>query len=203
MGMLFLSFRASLSSLASSRPICLFHGPVIHYSCCLGLMVLPSACQFFAALIVGLFFFLLGFSQMTLNSHQPLTFFVFNTLGLPWPILTFSHHILPIVCFSFYSGSFKPIYLFKAHMFISWVCDLLFLSLGLNGFSISLLTLFCLCCWASPFHVGFQNGYQHSAISLLGRLFTVTMMKLGCTELCLVLQAYRDESFISENYMSD
>ena len=39
-GMLFLSFRASLSPLASSRPICLFPGPVIHYSCRLGLMVL-------------------------------------------------------------------------------------------------------------------------------------------------------------------
>ena len=41
--MLFLSFRASLSLLASSRPICLFLGPVIHYSYHLGLMVLLSA----------------------------------------------------------------------------------------------------------------------------------------------------------------
>ena len=38
--MLFLSFRASLSTLAFSRPTCLFLGPMIHYSCCLGLMVL-------------------------------------------------------------------------------------------------------------------------------------------------------------------
>ena len=69
-GMLFLSFRASLSPLASSRPICLFHGPVIHYPCCLDLMVLLSACQFFVALVIGPFFFLPGFSQMTLNNYQ-------------------------------------------------------------------------------------------------------------------------------------
>ena len=39
MSLLFLSFWASLSSFTSSRPICLLHGPVIHYSCRLGLMV--------------------------------------------------------------------------------------------------------------------------------------------------------------------
>ena len=50
MGMLFLSFRASLSSFTSSRPICLFHEPVIHHSFRLSLMALP-----------------LGSSQMTLN----------------------------------------------------------------------------------------------------------------------------------------
>ena len=37
-GLLFLSFRALLSPFTSSRPICLSHGPVIHYSRCLGLM---------------------------------------------------------------------------------------------------------------------------------------------------------------------
>ena len=63
MGMLFLSFRASLSPLASSRPICLFYGPVIHYFCLLGLIVLPSVCQFFAALVVGL-------SSSYLDSHK-------------------------------------------------------------------------------------------------------------------------------------
>ena len=54
MGMLFLSFRASLSPFTSSRPICLFHGPVIHYSYRLGLMVLRLVCQPFATLIAGL-----------------------------------------------------------------------------------------------------------------------------------------------------
>ena len=36
---LFLSFQALLSPFAFSRPIYLFHGPVIHYSCRLDLMV--------------------------------------------------------------------------------------------------------------------------------------------------------------------
>ena len=54
MGMLFLSFRASLSPFTFSRPICLFHEPVIHHSCCLGLMVLPPVCQHFATLVIGL-----------------------------------------------------------------------------------------------------------------------------------------------------
>ena len=36
--------------------------------------------------------------------HQPLTFFVFITLGLSWPILTFPHHILPMICFFSLSG---------------------------------------------------------------------------------------------------
>ena len=54
MGMLFLSFRASLSPFTSSRPICLFHEPVIHHSYSLGLVVLSPVCQPFAALIAGL-----------------------------------------------------------------------------------------------------------------------------------------------------
>ena len=57
MGMLFLSFRASLSPFTFSRPICLFHEPVIHHSCHLGLTTLPLVCQSFAALIAGLFAF--------------------------------------------------------------------------------------------------------------------------------------------------
>ena len=47
-GLLFLSFRAPLSPFTSSRPICLSHGPVIHYSCCLGLMGFLSICQLFS-----------------------------------------------------------------------------------------------------------------------------------------------------------
>ena len=42
MGLLLLSFRAPLSPSTSSRPICLFHGPAIHYSYHLGLMVFIS-----------------------------------------------------------------------------------------------------------------------------------------------------------------
>ena len=77
-GMLFLAFRASLSPLAFSRPICLFNGPVIHYSCHLDLMVLLFTCQFFAALIIGLFFFLPGFSQMALSNFSQIYFAIFN-----------------------------------------------------------------------------------------------------------------------------
>ena len=40
--LLFLSFRAPLGPFTSSRPICLSHGPVIHYSCHLSLMVFFS-----------------------------------------------------------------------------------------------------------------------------------------------------------------
>ena len=75
-------------------------------------------------------------------------------------------HIIycPWFAFSLFSGSFKPIYLLKAHLFISWACDPLFLPLGLNGFSIYLPNSFCPCCWASSSHLGFQNGPQHSQI---------------------------------------
>ena len=38
-GLLLLSLRAPLGPFASSRPICLFYGPMFHYSCHLGLMV--------------------------------------------------------------------------------------------------------------------------------------------------------------------
>ena len=87
-----------------------------------------------------------------------------SSLSLLWACRgSFSlFHIIywPGPTFSLFPGSFKPIYLLKAHLFISWACDLLFLLLGLNGFSIYLPTLFCPCCWASPFHLGFQNGHQ-------------------------------------------
>ena len=72
-----------------------------------------------------------------------------------------SSHIAYGFATSLSSGSFRPIWFLKAHLFISWVCDPLFLSLGLNGFSIHLPTLFCLRCQASPFHLDFQNGHQH------------------------------------------
>ena len=42
MGLLFLSFWTPLGPFASSRPICLFYEPIIHYSCHLGLMVFLS-----------------------------------------------------------------------------------------------------------------------------------------------------------------
>ena len=77
-------------------------------------------------------------------------------------------HIIycPWFAFSLFLSSFKPIYLFKTHLFISWACDPLFLPLGLNGFSICLPTPFYLCCWASPFHLGFRNDHQQMFVSI-------------------------------------
>ena len=67
MSLLFLSFRASLSPFASSRPICLFYGPVIRYSCRLDLIVFfyPFTNSF---LLVLLGFFLFGFPKTTVNN---------------------------------------------------------------------------------------------------------------------------------------
>ena len=53
-GLLFLFFRAPLSPFTPSRPICLFHGPVIHYSYRLGLMGFLSICQLFFVHVAGL-----------------------------------------------------------------------------------------------------------------------------------------------------
>ena len=63
-GMLFLSFRASLSPFTSSRPICLFHEPVIHHSCRLVTCLLP--------LLLGFFAFHFGPQKMTLNKGSPI-----------------------------------------------------------------------------------------------------------------------------------
>ena len=49
----------------------------------------------------------------------------------------FSHHTLPmglLLTISLFPGSFEPICFLKAHLLISWTCDLLFLPLRLNGF---------------------------------------------------------------------
>ena len=62
---------------------------------------------------------------------------------------------------SLFPGSFRPVCFLKAHLFISWACDPLFLLLGFNGFSIHLLILFCPCCWASSFYWASQNNHQH------------------------------------------
>ena len=60
-------------------------------------------------------------------------------------------HIIyyPWFAFSLFPGSFRPIYLFKTHLFISWACDPLFLPFGLNGFLLNLLTIFFPYCWVS------------------------------------------------------
>ena len=81
---------------------------------------------------------------LTLHSHGLLL----TSLGFPNPITSFSSLgfiglslTLYFLCLHY----FKSIYLLKAHLFISWACDLLFLSLGPNGFTTCLPT-FCYPC---------------------------------------------------------
>ena len=65
-----------------------------------------------------------------------------SLLSLLWacrgPFSLFHIIYCPWFAFSLFSDSFKPIYLLKAHLFILWACDPLFLLVGLNGFSIYL-----------------------------------------------------------------
>ena len=61
-------------------------------------------------------------------------------------------------------------------LIISWACDPLFLPCRLNGFSIHLPTLFYLCCWASPFHLDFQNGHQQFFFFFCHYTFTVFLI---------------------------
>ena len=80
-------------------------------------------------------------------------FLCLHYFRLAVPILTFLHHILPMgLLLLSLRAPFRPIYFLKAHFFISWAYDPLVLPLGLNGFSIHLLTLFCPCCWAFSFY---------------------------------------------------
>ena len=112
--------------------------------------------------------------SLILEAHGLAINLLLSLLSLLWVYCgSFSlFHIIycPWFAFSLFSGSFKPIYPLKAHLFISWACDPLFLPFGLNGFSIHLPTLFCPRCWAPPFHLGFQNGHQQqlSKMSLTG-----------------------------------
>ena len=50
------------------------------------------------------------------------------------PFLLFHIIYCPWFAFSLFSGSLRPIYLFKTHFFISWAYDPLFLPFRLNGF---------------------------------------------------------------------
>ena len=69
-GLIFLFFRAPLSLFTSSRPICLSHGPVIYYSCHLGLMGFLSICQFFSVRVAGLLPSIWA-SEMAINKDEP------------------------------------------------------------------------------------------------------------------------------------
>ena len=94
-GLLFLSFRAPLSSFTSSRLICFSYGPVIYYSCRLGLMGFLSVCQLFFVRVAGLFPSTWA-SEMAINNWNPrlsplLTQF-YNTLCKKIFII-YNHHM--------------------------------------------------------------------------------------------------------------
>ena len=99
--------------------------------------------------------------------HQPLTFFTCINSGLLWLILTFLHHILSMSLLLLSPGSFRPVCFLKAHLFIFWTYDLLFLPLEFNSFSIHSLTLFYLYYWASSFSRASQNKHQQKVYLIL------------------------------------
>lgn len=71
MGLQFLSLRVPLGPFASSRPICLFYGPMIHYSCHLDLMGFFYLFTNSSLPILLGFFLLLGFPKWTLTLILP------------------------------------------------------------------------------------------------------------------------------------
>ena len=85
------------------------------------------------------FILILGVHGLAINPLLSLYALLF---GLQWPILTFSKsYTAHGYTISLFSGFFKPIYLLKAHLFISWTCDPSFLPLGPDGFVTRLLPL--------------------------------------------------------------
>ena len=97
-GLLFLSFRALLSPFTFSRPIfiCLSHGPVIHYSCRLGLMGFLSVCQLLSILLTRLLLPTWA-SKMALNTNfgllRPKQVFWQANQGYPNMVSTTSHSL--------------------------------------------------------------------------------------------------------------
>ena len=93
----------------------------------------------------------------------------YSLLSLLWacrgPFSLFHIIYCPWFAFSLFSGFFKPIYLLKAQLFFLSLGFVIHYScrLGLMSFLSICQTLFCLCCWASSSHLGFQNGPQHLA----------------------------------------
>ena len=77
-------------------------------------------------------FLILGVHRLIINPLLSLFSLLWACHG---PFSLFHIIYCPWFAFSLFPGSFKPIYLLKTHLFISWACDPLFPLLGLNGFS--------------------------------------------------------------------
>ena len=132
-----------------------------------------SICFLWASLALLLTLHFHGLLLTSLGFPSPITLFSsLGFIGLPLtPYFLCLHYFRPAVAHSHFSisyaahryaislflGFFKPICLFKAYLFISWACDLLFLPFGPNGFAICLPTLCCSCCWAFFFLLGFSK----------------------------------------------
>ena len=124
-----------LFSLGRLRPVCFpwafsaifltlhYHGLLLNFLGFLGSITL---------------FLFLGVYGLAINP-------LLSLLSLLWayrgPFSLFHIIYCPWFAFSLFPGSFKPIYLFKTYLFISWACDPLFLPLGLNGFVCQLLSV--------------------------------------------------------------
>ena len=130
-------------------------------------------CFLWASLTLLLILHSHGILLTSLDFPGPIILFSFlEFMGLPLtPYFLCLHYFRPTVAHSHFSksytaheyaislfpGFFKPIYLLKAHLFISWACDLLFMSLGPNGFTTYLPTLCCSCGWVFFFLLGFSK----------------------------------------------
>ena len=106
------------------------------------------------------FILILGVHKLAIN---PLLSLFALLLGLQWLILTFStSYTAHGYAISLFPGFFRPIYLLKAYLFISWTCDPLFLPVGPDGFATCLPNLGCPCCWAFlPSTWILKNDHQH------------------------------------------
>ena len=144
-----------------------------------------------------------GFLLTPLSFLDPITLsFILGTHGLAInPLLSLLALLRAYVTHSHFStshtahefvtslslGSFRPICFLKAHLFISWTCDPLFLLLGLNGFSIHLLTLFYPCCRASCFYWASQNEHQQCLNPLFPISVFIQLLKKMISFLLLTL----------------
>ena len=77
-------------------------------------------------------FLILGVHALAINPLLSLFSLLWACCG---PFSLFHIIYYPWFAFSLFPGSFKPIYLLKTHLFISWACDPLFPLFRLNGFS--------------------------------------------------------------------
>ena len=137
---------------------------------------------------------------LTLHSHgllliswgfpNPITLFSsLGFMGLPLtPYFLCLHYFGPVVAYShfliyhahgyaisLFPGFFKPIFLLKAHLFISWACDLLFLPLGPNGFASVCQTFAAIVAGLSSFF--FLLGFSKMTLNTL-QLRPIQLAKL-------------------------